>query len=195
MDQQSVGTKRLIDGLYSLHFYSEGFSAELAFDRIAVDRVSGDLLLLSFVAPGVSAKAVFANVCTDTSWCMRLEERIPWNTGYHMAFRRSDGGYVAHRHYLGYGTWHYVLVSKRKGFLPSLANESLWQELQSDRYTTPLLRQWMPALRDDLLQREFLERSSCVGCECGILSLPPEQLDAVVQEGLSNRTYLLEAAA
>jgi len=125
---------------------------------------------------------------------MSISQPIPWGVGYHTRFRRSDGGYACQRHYLGYATWHYVLLSKRKGFLPSLHDESLWQELQTDRYTTPILREWMPELRKDLLQRGYLEKASCVGCDCGVLTLPPEKLDEVVQDGLRTRSYLLEAA-
>ena len=41
-------------------------------------------------------------------------------------------------------------MAKVPGLILALSEESLWQELRSDRYTTPILRAWVPWLLERL---------------------------------------------
>lgn len=181
---------------YELNFHAEGFQTTLLADRIAVDPQGQLLYVLSFAAPATAAKAVFANLLADgVGVAMRLDVRPDhWPYG-HSTPRKFFGGYRQYRHYLGHGTWHYLLVAKKKGLLTSLSDDALWNELQSDRYTTPLLKAWMPTLRSIMAREGQLTKCLCVDCDAGILDCSPEKLDSIVEDGLRGGHLLLEDAA
>jgi hypothetical protein len=166
-----------------IDFWSEGFTARLAADQVAVDPDTEQVLLLSFAAPATTAKAVTAALVTDVPLRMHFAD-LPFTPRYHRSGRRAEAGYRVHRHNLGYGTWHCVLAARRDGFLPCISDAALWAALTSNRFTTPLLRDWMPWVRQTLVARRLLKDCDCAGCTAGLLSATSEDLDAVVSAGL-----------
>src|SRR5260370_3349795 len=65
-------------------------------------------------------------------------------------------GYRTESHRLQYGLAHALFVTRVPGFLKSISEEALWQELTSTRYTTPILRSWMPWGTQQLQDRQLL---------------------------------------
>lgn len=102
--------------------------------------------------------------------------------GYSYDFRRCAEGYKSYSVPLGYGQWHMVLVAKKQGMMPCLSEESMWQELNSTRYTTPLLREWSKTIYEFVTERSHIAMSSVrnFGCKCARMKLTQEQLDQMV---------------
>lgn len=120
---------------------------------------------------------------------MRCTEYLyPFGTSHR--FVRDGCGYRSYSQPLGLHTWHMVLVSKRPGLLLSMDDETIWQELSGPRFTTPLLRAWMPHILGRLKEwsndgRGIIEADAW-GCAPGILDVTGDRLDAIVTQGLSN---------
>jgi hypothetical protein len=49
------------------------------------------------------------------------------------------------------GVVHLVAVAKIPGLMPNLSEDHLWAELSGPRYTTPLLRSWIPWLKQAMV--------------------------------------------
>lgn len=99
---------------------------------------------------------------------------------------KSDAGYVVHRQKLDYDTWHLLAVSRFEGLMPAVSEEALWQELRSERYTTPLLKRWLPWLQGRLIQENLLRPLDCFQCQAACLSGGTAvRLDELVSEGIS----------
>jgi hypothetical protein len=93
-------------------------------------------------------------------------------------------GYTTETHKLQYGMSHALFVTRSPGFLTSISEEALWQELTSTRFTTPLLRSWMPWLTERLVDHELLVEAYGFQCRCGVLQTTTDDLDDLVSEGL-----------
>jgi len=65
-----------------------------------------------------------------------------------------------------------------------VTEESLWQELNTTRFTTPILRKWMPYIETKLRECNRLEDAHVFSCRCGILSATTKKLDEIVIAGL-----------
>lgn len=84
-----------------------------------------------------------------------------------------------------YGWYHILMLAKTPGLLPVVDDAALWDELNGgERYTTPMLRPWVPWLEQTLLKGEKLKLLDCFQCQVGLLDLPPEDLDAAVCTGV-----------
>jgi hypothetical protein len=98
---------------------------------------------------------------------------------------RCEDGYSTYRQRasaLDY--WHLLMVSKKIGLLPSVDEQRVWQELRSDRYTTPILRQWVPFIIDRLTEVGRLRRLGGFGHNAGLLTASCIDLDNIVSRGL-----------
>lgn len=98
---------------------------------------------------------------------------------------RSEHGYRCRIHKLGVGTYHLMAIAKVPGLLPVVNEESLYQEFKSDRYTTPLVREFVPYIADQLRKQQLLIDLDCFQCEAGMLEADDEELDAVVEAGVA----------
>jgi hypothetical protein len=98
----------------------------------------------------------------------------------------SSDGYFCYMHKLDYGQAHALFVTKSPGFMKIVNEEALWQELNNVRFTTPILRQWMPYIEQELRRMELLEEAHVFNCACGVLSAQTKHLDMIVSTGLKN---------
>lgn len=103
--------------------------------------------------------------------------------GPRRAFRDSFP-YTARCVKLGYKSWQCMLFSSRPGLLLSDDDETLWQELSGERFTTPLLRSWVPYIRGKLVEKSFLKKTTSFGCSPALLELASSQLDSIVSAGV-----------
>lgn len=102
-------------------------------------------------------------------------------------FKRDPEGYKSHSHNLGCKTWQLVMVSRREGFMPCLSAESVWQELSSSRFTTPVLESWCPWLMEKMREHgrdRRIEMAEAWGCQPALMNLTDEQLDSLVVTGI-----------
>ena len=79
-----------------------------------------------------------------------------------------------------------------KGFLPNDSDDALWQELKQERFTTPLLRGWLPYVRKELEIKSLLSRCHTLDCTCCILTATSADLDSIVEFGLKNDLIKIE---
>jgi hypothetical protein len=142
------------------------------------------MLLLSVVGPETSVKALTAGLRCSNKDQQRVEYSAYVGNVSESVLSRCPEGYRIYRTKLDYGLWHVLCLAKREGFLPVLTDEALWQYLQSDQFTTPLLREWIPWLRQRITEREVLVELSQSGCQAGLVSADSGTLDELVSEGI-----------
>lgn len=106
-----------------------------------------------------------------------------------------DSTYDMHLHRLDYGLVHAMFVSRAPGFMPRVCSVSLWRELNSDRFTTPLLVEWLPYIEERLRELELLEDCDAFNCRCGVLSAHDGNLDTIVREGLESGDIAIQPLA
>jgi hypothetical protein len=98
--------------------------------------------------------------------------------------RRNEHRYRSFTHRLGYDWVHALFLAKDPDFLPSVDEDAIWRALKSSRFTTPVLRGWMPWLVGRLRREGRLAYLYGQDCRCGRLDLTTPQLDAIVADGL-----------
>jgi hypothetical protein len=147
--------------------------------------VAGDELLLSSVAgPETSVKALTAGLRSSGKDQQRIDYRVHVGNVERHRLEKSVDGYRILRTKLDFGHWHVLILAERPDFLPVLTEESLWRLLQSEAYTTPLLRDWIPWLYHTMENRGLLFKLAQHGCQAGLLRCDGDKLDALVSEGL-----------
>jgi hypothetical protein len=160
------------------------------FDRLAISG-RGELLLVSLVAPAMNVKQIRAIlsggakvICNAGGVKVNQPSREDWYAHAPGRLTSSADGYFCHVHRLDYCLCHALYVTKMPGFMRVVTEEALWQELNDTRFTTPLLREWVPYIQEELRLAELLEEAHVFNCTCGVLSAQTKHLDEIVSEGL-----------
>jgi hypothetical protein len=159
-------------------------------DRLAVSE-AGTLLAASVVGEAAKVRAFGASLhSANDGHVYKLTglevkdpkgRELPWSLRDRL--RRAGGKYRRRHVPLGYGLVHCVVTWRDESFLASVDDETLWDRLCRPRFTTPLMRAWMPYVRETLLARQLLEYAYGCGCETGLLTATTEDLDAIVRDG------------
>lgn len=153
-------------------------------------RIPNDgLLALSIVAPDTAIRSIRAMLfdpdCVPT---LNLQPNNPDASALRLTKYRTDGRrfarYEARVAKLAPHTVHMIARIKLDGFMPSVDDAGLWSELSSPRYTTPLLRGWMPWVRERLIEEDLLAEASGRNTSAGLLSATSDDLDEIVSEGV-----------
>jgi hypothetical protein len=145
--------------------------------------------VLSIMGAESAVKAFAAVLQSDGYVSFRVDAE-----GVHpyQEFAKDKEGYSIYRSRASLNHWHFLCISKRKGLLTSMDEASLWRELRSERFTTPLLRSWAPYLVEQLKDRGLLTGLDGFGCEAGMLTADSDDLDEIVTEGLTSRQIVIE---
>jgi hypothetical protein len=140
--------------------------------------------ILSVMGAESAAKAIAAILHSEGKARFRIDA-----DGIHpyQEFDKEKEGYCVYKNRVSLNHWHFLCVSKRKGLLTNLDEATVWGELRSERFTTPLLRQWAPYIVGRLKERELLDQLDGFGCEAGLLTADSDDLDEIVTEGLRIR--------
>src|SRR5262249_17318037 len=85
---------------------------------------------------------------------------------------------------LEYGLWHVLCLAKRVGFMPVMTEETVWQLLRGEQFTTPLLRDWVPWLYQKMKDRTIIQDLTQSGCRAGVMFADHDALDGLVSEGI-----------
>ena len=145
-------------------------------------------MLCSVIGPGTSLKALHATLaCKATT---ALAPDVPGEANMYRLIHDS-AGYDRHLSKIAYGTHQMMLVSRCQGFLPEMSAASLWRVISGERFTTPLLRAWLPWIERELLDRELLLPLRCFNCKCGWLKATSDDLDGIVGEGLRTNKLVI----
>lgn len=143
-----------------------------------------EILLLSVAGPETSVKTLTAGLRSagkDQQW-INYSVQVGNVSGSHLA--RCPDGYRISRARLSYGLWHVLCLGKRHGFMPVMTEESLWQLLQKDPFTTPLLREWTLWLFREMKKRRAIVQLTQSGCQTGLLLTDAKTLDTLVGQGI-----------
>jgi hypothetical protein len=167
------------------------------FDKLAVGG-RGELLLVSLVAETQRVKQIRAILAGGakatiqaTSVKLTRPGDEPWQAREPGRLYPTPDGYHCQTHKLGFGLAHSMFLTRTPGFMKVVTSESLWQELNDVRFTTPLLKAWVPYIEARLRSDERLEDAHAFQCRCGILSALTRHLDEVVSQGLADRTITI----
>ena len=152
-------------------------------------------MFISLVAFSQDIKAIRAAFAAGLDSPMRLknvtlskdgESKVPGDV------RPASGGYRIDAHRLGFGSIHALFTCRQQGFLPNDSDDALWQELKQERFTTPLLRGWLPYIRKELELKSLLSRCHTLDCTCCVLTATSADLDSIVEFGLKNSLIKIE---
>ena len=88
-----------------------------------------------------------------------------------------------------------LFTCRQQGFLPNDSDDALWQELKKERFTTPILRGWLPYIRKELELKSLLVRCHTLDCTCCILTATSADLDSIVELGLKKVFIVIQEEA
>jgi hypothetical protein len=97
----------------------------------------------------------------------------------------GQGKYKVTMHRLGFNYVQCTARLKDPRLLPAVTDESLWAQLRSNRFTTPILRTWVPWLMEAMLEEGQLEKLPSFQCQPGMLNLDVGGLDGLVSRGVT----------
>jgi hypothetical protein len=163
------------------------------FDKVALHE--NRLVFISLVAFSQDVKAIRAALAAGLDSPMRLKNVTVSRDGESTvpdSVWPSPGGYRIDAHRLGFGSIHALFTSRQQGFLPNDSDDALWQELKQERFTTLLLRGWLPHIRKELEIKSLLSRCHTLDCTCCILTTTSADLDSIVEFGLKNSLIKIE---
>lgn len=145
--------------------------------------VSGyEIMVLSVASSSSTIKAVQAALHTRAKIVFYPSD-IQGMQSYWKLYRSSHE-YRIYRHRMSYGMWHMLAVAKHDGLLTESSHESLWRALQRDSFTTPMLREWVPYVKEQLITRGLLMPLRMFNCNASILTANDEELDKIVSYGV-----------
>jgi hypothetical protein len=131
-----------------------------------------------------SMRASLANGGAD--WAMTI--KAVWDGASQEESKQAfpaKGGYHLSSHRLGYDQVHAVFWSRATGLLFDDSDAALWLALKSKRFTTPLLRGWLPHIKEQMIEKELIVPcSNTGGSKCRVLRGGTAQLDAIVSQGI-----------
>jgi hypothetical protein len=177
----------------TIEFQGKDFATpSFLFDRLAISG-RGELLLVSLVAPSQNIKQIRAILnggakAQVMAGGVKVNQpgREAWYAHAPGRLTPSADGYQTLAHKIGYGQVHALFVTRTPGFMKVVTGETLWQELNDVRFTTPLLREWVPHIEKCLRDESLLEDAHVYNCTCGVLSASTRHLDTIVTEGLQS---------
>jgi len=146
------------------------------------------LLLVSATGPDTAAKALRATLYEPA---VQAGFEIHGRTTERMIKARTmfDGkpvGYSAAVFKLTPGVIHLVAVAKIPGLMPNMSDDHLWSELSGPSYTTPLLRRWIPWLKEAMTDLGDIVIADGIAATVGVLRTEPAELDTLVTRGVQD---------
>ena len=144
------------------------------------------LLLLSATGPDTAAKAVRATLYQpdiEAEFILHGDESEEM-TRARTEFDGKPVSYGAAIAKLAPGVIHLVALAKIPGFMPNMSDDHLWTELSGPRYTTPLLRSWIPWLKRTMTKDGGIVVANGFQATVGVLKTEPDELDALVMQGV-----------
>ncbi len=188
-------TEPRLVGLFEWHD-GKSIHIQARFDKVAVHE--DKLVFISLVAFSQDVKAIRAALAAGINAPMWLknvtllkdgESKVPG------AVSPSPGGYRIDAHKFGFGSIHALFTCRQQGFLSNDSDDALWQELKQERFTTPLLRGWLPYVRKELELKSVLVRCHTLDCTCCILTATSADLDSIVEFGIKNGLISIQPEA
>lgn len=171
--------------LINLAMNGKEISITVQCEAIASD--GHNLALVSAVGPASSIKALTVGLRNPELASFKADDcpvKLHEYSSYGLSLRGGQYGWECHKHFLGLGTWHLLAWSKWNRLLVTGDDEALWQRLRSEEFTTPLLRGWIPGIRQQLVEHKLLTALRCFNCEAWYLSADDKAMDEIVSAGV-----------
>ncbi len=146
-----------------------------------------EILLLSVAGSETAVKSLTAGLRSSAKDQKRIEYTVHLGNIHETLLSKCPDGYRVYRTKLDYGTWHVLCLAERDGFMPVVTDETLWRLLQGPRFTTPLLRQWVPWLGQEMRKNGAIVQLTQSGCDAGLMLADDDTLDDLVRQGLKDR--------
>jgi len=187
-------------GSFTFAVYGSGRNGRRTASRFTVrcDALAlhqNEILLLSVVGPETGVKALTAGLRSSGSDQQRIDYSAQVGEVHNTRLTKCPESYRVYRTKLEYGLWHVLLLSRRESFLPVLTEETVWQQLRGSRFTTPLLRSWLPWLVQGMKRREHIVELTQSGCQAGLLLVDDAALDDLVSEGVRTGHLVIDGPA
>ena len=145
------------------------------------------LKVVAFAGPSSTVKAAIAMLYSKSA-CVVTASKVPGFSAHFKAVKSRETKWHVHKTPLGdprYRLWHAIAWDKSDDRLMlDYSEDSLWAVLRSDKFTTPILRSWVPAIRKHLLDQRKLQPLTAWGCSPGIFVASDKTLDDVVCGGV-----------
>jgi hypothetical protein len=181
---------------------AKGGRFEFHFDVLACQRGSyvnapEVMKILSALGPQTSIKALRAcltmrqapGAFVRNSGGDKMKDFPQPHAGAYSFIREPETKYRIVTTRLAFDWYHLIAVSKDDRLLPSLSEAGIWKILKSDKFTTPLLRPWVPKLIEKFKAKNprgesHLDPLRCFQCEAALLQLNDTDLDKIVTAGI-----------
>lgn len=147
------------------------------------------LLLLSATGPDTAVKSLRATLYqpdVEAEFLLQGEETSEQMVKARVFFGGKPVVYQAALTKLAPGVIHMVALAKIPGLMPNMSDEHLWGELSGTRYTTPLLRSWIPWLKQAMAQEGKIIEGQGLASSVGVMKIEPDDLDALVSLGVKD---------
>jgi hypothetical protein len=166
--------------------WAKEYTGQIRQPRRRYGRELPGLLLLSATGPDTAIKAVRATLYDPA---VQAEFRLSGEDLHEQLSKATVAEckpvvYTAAVAKLASGVIHLVAVANVPGIMPNMSDDHLWSELTSPRYTTPLLRAWVPWLRETMVKSGSIVTAKGIASAAGVLRIDPEDLDALVSDGV-----------
>jgi len=145
------------------------------------------LLMLSATGPDTAVKSVRATLYqpeVEAEFLLERDDTIEWMLRARIPFDGKPVVYSAAVAKLAPGVIHLVALAKIPGIMPNMSDDHLWAELTGPRYTTPLLRSWIPWLKGVVVQGGGIVVTDGFASTVGVLRVGLDELDALVTLGV-----------
>jgi SNF2 family DNA or RNA helicase len=186
-------------GSFDLEVFSTGRRGRACCSRFklrcdAIGLHEKEILLLSVIGSETAVKALSAGLRSSDRDQKRIVYSVHIGNVNQNDLSKAPDGYRIYRTKMDYGLWHVLCLAKRDGFLPVVSDETIWQLLQSDRFTTPLLREWVPWLCQEMKRRNVIIELTQNGCHAGLMLTDNDCLDAIVGKGIKKHHLKIDGA-
>jgi hypothetical protein len=174
--------------------WGENHTGDIKLNKLA-HTIHGELLAVSMITEQIRVKQIRAALTSNDSKKVRAfvsdcrtneKGRDGWMARTPGILHLSAEGYIIYSSKLGYGLAHCLLVTKTPGFMMVANDDTLWTELKSSRFTTPLLREWVPYIATKLREIGRLYDAYTLNCQCGALTVTTQKLDEIVIAGITS---------
>ena len=159
--------------------------------RTRIDRRPGrdnpGMLLLSVTGPDTAVKSARATLYqpdVEAEFLLENGETLHQMVKARIPLDGKPAVYGVAMAKLAPGVVHMVALAKIPGLMPNTSDDHLWSELTGPRYTTPLLRSWIPWLKEAMAKDGRIIVGEGFASSLGVLRTEPDELDALVCSGV-----------
>lgn len=155
------------------------------------------LYILSAIGPGSAVKAAAAMLNRNDRHLTTLrftDMGAPLQWWNNRTIRGHYSGFKASYTRLAMDVWQMLAIAKDRQLVVSDDDESIWQFLKGEQFTTPLLRSWLPEVIKQLRTKNYLVNLRSFGCQPCQVRVAQDKLDEIVSTLVTAGALRIEEA-